>query len=675
MGRSYCCRRGLVRLLANGQLDAGFSSALTANNNVATFAVTGDDRIYVALYREQVVARLLPHGGEEPSFTRQPLHVSPFTQLHVLPDGRLIVVGSQIFPTRPVSQFFYSLTRWSADGTPDPTYPILNVPPLTGPASDGSLFLPQRTLLRPDGSRVTLNLGHAKFENPSTNPYPVVFAPDGRLYMFGNFDFHHGTRSSRIVRINRVPAGVAEVDQPPKILTAWADPPALTLGETTTLRIAAVAAGPVTYEWRQLNSNGSLATSSRTSTPTFAYTPQLVGDTSRFSVRVLNGAGEALSSPIVLTVLPATLQILAQPTRIALAPGRRGSLYATVNRHSQLTSVAWLRDGIVVARDWSETFPHVTYGENTTGDRVIGLELGPSMDVHAGEYWLELTTSGGEVVRSAPIQVVVEDTPRFVNLSTRAFVGEGERAVVLGFVIPPGGSRALAVRGIGPSLARFGVANPLQDARLEMFDHSGRRLSTNDHWREYGASMALPGAFPLSLESKDAMIVNGGLAPGSYTVRLSGPPGLTGEGLIEIYEIDDRSERFVNISTRAFLDGSASPVIAGFAVRGTRTKRVLVRAAGPALGAFGVRAALANPRLTIRDANGAPVATNDDWSQQSGAVAIAAAATAAGAFPFSTRSPDAALLLDLPPGDYTAIITAPTPDDTGVVLVEVYEVP
>lgn len=104
-------KRGLVRLLANGQLDAGFSSALTANNNVATFAVTGDDRIYVALYREQVVARLLPHGGEDPSFTRQPLHVSPLTQLHVLPDGRLIVVGSQIFPTRPVSQFFYSLTR------------------------------------------------------------------------------------------------------------------------------------------------------------------------------------------------------------------------------------------------------------------------------------------------------------------------------------------------------------------------------------------------------------------------------------------------------------------------------------------------------------------------------------------------------------------------------------
>jgi uncharacterized delta-60 repeat protein len=667
--------QGLVRLLADGRMDPTFNPAVAVNNNVGTFAVASDDAIYVTLNREQVVTRLLPNGDEDTAFTRRALDVSPLSHLHVLADGRLLVSGARIFPTRPVSRIVRSLARWNADGSPDPSYPVLDAAVIAGPAPDGSLLLPERTLLQPDGSRTTLNFGHAQFESLPHQPYPAVFGPEGHLYMFGGFDFHHGVRSSRIVRLNRVPAGAAEVAPSPRILAVWSDASAVTLGETTTLRVAAIAPGPVTYEWRQLNPSGSLATTIRTSTPTFAFSPQFLGDPSNFSVRVLNGAGEATSGTVPLTVTPALLRIVDQPHHVALSPGRQGSLHVTVNRHSHPTSAAWLRDGQVVARDWAATAPRLVYGEDgATGDRLIGLELGTVTPEHAGDYVLELTNATGALIRSAPIRVTTEDTPRFVNLSTRAFVGTGERAVVLGFVIPPGASRAVAVRGIGPSLAQFGVTAPLQDARLELFDASGRQRGANDHWREYSGSLSGTGAFPLAVESKDAALANGALPPGSYTVRLSGPPGATGSGLIELYETDDRSDRFVNLSTRAFLEDPSASIIAGFAVRGTRPKRVLVRAVGPALAAFGVRHPLANPQLTVRDERGDVVATNDNWSEQSSASAIAAAASAAGAFPFAADSRDAAVLVDLPAGNFTGVLTSATAAETGVASVEVYEV-
>ena len=673
---------GLVRLWADGRRDPTFAPAVGVNGNIATFAVLDDDRVFVALTREQVVARLLPDGNEDTSFARRALDVSMFTQLHALADRRLVVLGARIVTGRPADRVLRTLARWNEDGAPDPTFPVLDVLEPSAFSRNGSILLSDRTLLTPDGSRTLLAFGHSQFGSPVAENQPRAgFAPAGRIYLYGGFSFHHGVPSPRIVRINRVAAVAREVEQPPRILAAWAETSEVTLGETVTLRVAAVAPGPVTYEWRRLNSNGSHSTSRRTATPFFTFAPRYLSEGGNYSVRVLNGAGEAVSAPVAVSLRPAPLRFVAQPARVALTPGRSGRLHVIVDRTGEMGTITWSRDGAQVATNTSsfDLIPRVTSGETTaSGDRVVGLELGPVNAAHAGTYTVEIRNGRGEVLRSQPIAVVVEDTPRFVNLSTRAFVGEGERATVLGFVIPPGGSRALMVRGVGPSLAQFGVAGVLADARLEMFDATGRRMNANDHWREYGSSanLAALGAFPfLSTDSADAMLVNSGLSAGAYTVRLSGPPGTTGTGLIELYEADDRSERFVNISTRAFLDGPQSPIIAGFAVRGAAPKRVLVRAAGPALGVFGVNSPLANPWLELRNARGELVATNDDWSQQAGSSEVAAAAAGAGAFPFPANSRDAALVVNVPAGNYTAVVTGTAASETGVTLVEIYEVP
>ena len=131
----------------------------------------------------------------------------------------------------------------------------------------------------------------------------------------------------------------------------------------------------------------------------------------------------------------------------------------------------------------------------------------------------------------------------------------------------------------------------------------------------------------------------------------------------------------INVATRAWVGRDDQVLIGGFVVQGPLPKTVLVRAAGPALADFGVTGFLADPRLSIYRA-GSLVAENDHWWQQSregGAAEVATTAARLGAFPFATGSLDAATLLTLPAGAYTAVIEG-AGGGTGVALAEAYEV-
>jgi hypothetical protein len=116
-------------------------------------------------------------------------------------------------------------------------------------------------------------------------------------------------------------------------------------------------------------------------------------------------------------------------------------------------------------------------------------------------------------------------------------------------------------------------------------------------------------------------------------------------------------------------------LIAGFVIAGPAARMVLIRGIGPGLTAFGVTNTLADPQLALfRD--GVPVASNDNWHDAANAVAVATAATQVGAFALPTTSRDAALLLSLPPGSYTAQVSGNAATNAvGNALVEVYEVP
>jgi hypothetical protein len=123
----------------------------------------------------------------------------------------------------------------------------------------------------------------------------------------------------------------------------------------------------------------------------------------------------------------------------------------------------------------------------------------------------------------------------------------------------------------------------------------------------------------------------------------------------------------VNMSIRVVTNGS--PIIPGIVV--DTPLKALIRVAGPSLSQFGVQGVLSNPKVTVYAA-GRIIGENDDWGTNEAAVTVAVAKT--GAFPFTKSSKDAALVVDLPVGAYTCVVTG-DPGTTGEVILEVYRVP
>lgn len=130
--------------------------------------------------------------------------------------------------------------------------------------------------------------------------------------------------------------------------------------------------------------------------------------------------------------------------------------------------------------------------------------------------------------------------------------------------------------------------------------------------------------------------------------------------------------RLINVSTRAFVGTGDQQLIGGFVIAGTGKKRVLIRGIGPRLADLGVAGALNDPTLTIANAASVEIASNNNWNQNANAAEIAAMAAQVGAFSLNAGSTDAALLLELDPGAYTAIVGG-AGGSTGVALVEIYD--
>ena len=124
--------------------------------------------------------------------------------------------------------------------------------------------------------------------------------------------------------------------------------------------------------------------------------------------------------------------------------------------------------------------------------------------------------------------------------------------------------------------------------------------------------------------------------------------------------------RLVNISTRLKVGLNDDVLIGGFVIKGSQPKRLLVRAAGPSLAAAGVPGVLQDPILDLHNSTGQIIASNDDWQTGGQSAEIAATGIA------PTQQDEAAVVVDLQPGSYTAIIRGRNSTE-GVALVEGYE--
>ena len=265
---------------------------------------------------------------------------------------------------------------------------------------------------------------------------------------------------------------------------------------------------------------------------------------------------------------------------------------------------------------------------------------------------------------------------RLSNLSTRARVTAGNE-LLSGFSIAGTGDRTVLIRAVGPGLAGFGVTGTLAAPLLRLFDAAGNILLENNGWAGAAAlaqAATVTGAFPLAPASADAAFLVT-LVPGAYTLQVSDANGAAGGiALAEIYDVAGGSaSRLANVSSRSTLSAADGTLISGFVVAGGANENLLVRGVGPALTQFGVAGALADPVVGIYDATGRVVAANDNWSAAAGTKpALIASATSVGAFALSDGSKDAAVMLTLAPGAYTAQVSAATGTPGGALL-EIYE--
>jgi sugar lactone lactonase YvrE len=412
---------------------------------------------------------------------------------------------------------------------------------------------------------------------------------------------------------------------------------------------------------------------------TFASVPG-TGAAALFDVPVGIAVGTT-GSTYVTNELAFTIEVGAQATTVAPSITQQPTSQTIASGSTVVFSVA--ASGLPApAYQWYLGANPLSAGAGVSG--VTGPTLVISGAAQGGTYYCQASNSAGTAMSNAATLTVstTSDVGRLVNISTRAQVGTGGNILIAGFVVGGAGttgSDRLLVRGSGPALAAFNVAGLLPDPQLQLYS-GATVLASNSGWggsSQIAAAAAAVGAFAWTDPTSHDSALLQTLAAGPYTAQISGASGDAGVALAEVYDTTPAasytlaSPRLVNISTRAQVGTGGDILIAGFVIGGTTSKTMLVRASGPALSAFNVTGPLPDPQLQLFGGS-TMIAANDGWG---GNAQIAAEAAAVGAFAWSSpTSADSAILITLPPGAYTAQVSGAS-GDTGVSLVEVYEVP
>jgi hypothetical protein len=123
---------------------------------------------------------------------------------------------------------------------------------------------------------------------------------------------------------------------------------------------------------------------------------------------------------------------------------------------------------------------------------------------------------------------------KLANISTRGFILTGDNVMIGGFIYGGGpGATKVVVRGIGPSLAAFGVSNPLMNPLLEIHDGNGATIDSNDDWITNRRAIEATGLQPSDNTESACLLSN--LAPGAYTAVLRSSVNAIGVGILEVY--------------------------------------------------------------------------------------------------------------------------------------------
>jgi hypothetical protein len=207
------------------------------------------------------------------------------------------------------------------------------------------------------------------------------------------------------------------------------------------------------------------------------------------------------------------------------------------------------RLGLPVAsnNDWANSAPLATLANQvgafalTPGSRDASVQTTLVPGTYTAVVGGGTATPGAALIELYDADFGTNVTSRITNLSTRGQIGVGE-TLIAGFSVTGDVRKKVLIRAVGPTLAGFGLTGLLADPRVDVIA-AGAVIANNNDWTESAsvsqvmATSPVVGAFPLDPNSRDAALVLQ-LAPGSYTVQVTGAAGSTGTVLLEIYDAD-----------------------------------------------------------------------------------------------------------------------------------------
>ncbi len=341
-------------------------------------------------------------------------------------------------------------------------------------------------------------------------------------------------------------------------------------GESVSLRVDVADLGDVGYQWLKDGIEIGGATGPTLDLPAVDRT-----DTGTYSVRITIGETAQLTSNAYFSVSSPTIgdgNLLNISTRGLVGSGESIMIGGFVISGSGPRTVAITAKGPSLAQYGitnAISDPQITLykGQEEIGsndalsdldaierDAIILAGIAPgdpsepamAVSLEPGAYTVQVKNNGGAegvgLIEVFDWDILSGDgeatASRLLNISTRGIVGSGESVMIGGFVIDGNDPKTVAITAKGPSLAQYGIANPISNPSISLMRGQDTVAQNDDvialptQSREM---LAQGGLLPPDLYESALLIT---LEPGAYTVILKNDGPTAGVGIIEIYDWD-----------------------------------------------------------------------------------------------------------------------------------------
>jgi hypothetical protein len=438
---------------------------------------------------------------------------------------------------------------------------------------------------------------------------------------------------------NSLPVSVTVVTQPPPTVSVTAPTSGSIITVGTSVTVAATASSPDgTIKSVQFFANGTSIGTSSTPPYTVSYTP--------ISTGVYTFTATATDNSNSTTPSTATT-VLVTPTTGGLGTVEYFGNYQGINGDTGTFAYA-IVDGTV------GTF----IGHSTNAiTQAVSTAYYPDLSVSSGGGFAapavnKVVPVSGNASTTGVTGTLNPGSDTFIGTLTQAGTVSVASGFYSGTFIGQSTSIVTAIVGADSEIMVYVSEGSYTDVGNSTVDSSGHFSVTT------AAGNTVAGTLNSSTGFMKGTLAGG--PGGSFTAGLvSG--GTFSDGVLS------------NLSTRGTVGTGANIMIAGFAVSGTASKQLLIRAVGPALTSLGVSGALVATQLNVFGSASSTVPIYMDTGWYSNAAQITAADTATGAFALPAGSSDSALVGTFAPGVYTVQVSGATTSETGVALVEVYD--